>query len=33
VIAHPVSSISAAEVAQRVAQIGDQASAVWLGRR
>jgi hypothetical protein len=33
VIDHPVSSISAAEVAQRVAQIGDQASAVWLGRR
>ena len=32
VIDHPVSSISAAEVAARVAQIEAQAPAVWLGR-
>lgn len=31
VISHPVSSITAAEVAQRVAQITEQAQAVWLG--
>jgi hypothetical protein len=31
VISHPVSSIAAAEVAQRVAQITEQAQAVWLG--
>jgi hypothetical protein len=33
VIEHPVSSITAAEVARRVAQIEAQAPAVWLGRR
>lgn len=32
VIDHPVSSITAAEVAQRVAQITVQAQVVWLGR-
>lgn len=32
VIDHPVSSITAEEVAQRVAQIAVQAQAVWLGR-
>jgi hypothetical protein len=32
VIAHPVSSITMAEVAQRVAKIEVQARAVWLGR-
>ena len=32
VIDHPVSSISPAEVAARVAQIVVQAQAVWLGR-
>jgi hypothetical protein len=32
VIDHPVSSITAAEVAARVAQIEVQAEAVWLGR-
>lgn len=31
VITHPVSSITAEEVAQRVAQIKDQAQKVWLG--
>lgn len=31
VIAHPVSSITADEVAQRVAQIKEQAQQVWLG--
>ena len=31
VIAHPVSSISSEEVAQRVAQIKEQAQRVWLG--
>jgi hypothetical protein len=32
VIAHPVSSITQQEVEARVAQIEDQAQAVWLGR-
>jgi hypothetical protein len=32
VIDHPVSSITAEEVAARVAQIALQAQAVWLGR-
>ena len=32
VIDHPVSSITAEEVAARVAQITGQAQAVWLGR-
>jgi hypothetical protein len=32
VIDHPVSSITAEEVAVRVAQIALQAQAVWLGR-
>ena len=32
VIDHPVSSITAQEVAARVAQIETQAQAVWLGR-
>lgn len=32
VIDHPVSSITAEEVAKRVAQIEVQAEAVWLGR-
>lgn len=32
VIDHPVSSITVAEVAARVAQIAVQAQAVWLGR-
>jgi hypothetical protein len=31
VIAHPVSSITAEEVARRVAQIREQAQRVWLG--
>ncbi|MNV66396.1 hypothetical protein D3C71_1591470 [compost metagenome] len=31
VIAHPVSSITAEEVAQRAAQIKEQAQQVWLG--
>lgn len=31
VIAHPVSSITAEEVASRVAQIKQQAQQVWLG--
>ncbi|WP_028604305.1 UGSC family (seleno)protein [Ottowia thiooxydans] len=31
VITHPVSSITAEEVAQRVAQIREQAQKVWLG--
>jgi hypothetical protein len=33
VIAHPVSSITADEVAQRVAQIKEQAQQVWLGTK
>ncbi|MOA64166.1 hypothetical protein D3C78_1901350 [compost metagenome] len=33
VIAHPVSSITAEEVAQRVAQIKEQAQQVWLGTK
>lgn len=32
VVDHPVSSITAQEVAVRVAQIADPARAVWLGR-
>jgi hypothetical protein len=31
VITHPVSSITAEEVAERVAQIKDQAQKVWMG--
>ena len=30
-IDHPVSSITAQEVAQRVAQVKEQAQQVWLG--
>ena len=33
VINHPVSSITAEEVAQRVAQIKEQAQQVWLGTK
>jgi hypothetical protein len=33
VITHPVSSITAEEVAQRVAQIKQQAQQVWLGTK
>lgn len=33
VITHPVSSITAEEVAQRVAQIKEQAQQVWLGTK
>ncbi|MCY1251893.1 hypothetical protein D9M72_657790 [compost metagenome] len=33
VIAHPVSSITADEIAQRVAQIKEQAQQVWLGTK
>ena len=33
VIAHPVSSITTDEIAQRVAQIKDQAQQVWLGTK
>lgn len=33
VIAHPVSSITQDEVAQRVAQIKEQAQQVWLGTK
>ncbi len=33
VINHPVSSITAEEVAQRVAQIREQAQQVWLGTK
>jgi hypothetical protein len=33
VIAHPVSSITSEEVAQRVAQIKEQAQQVWLGTK
>jgi hypothetical protein len=31
VVSHPVSSITVEEVAQRVAQIKEQAQQVWLG--
>ena len=33
VITHPVSSITQEEVAQRVAQIKEQAQQVWLGTK
>lgn len=33
IVTHPVSSITAEEVAQRVAQIKEQAQQVWLGTK
>jgi len=32
VITHPLSSISAAEIAERAEQVVAQAQAIWLGR-
>jgi len=31
-ITHPLSSISAAEIAERAEQVVAQAQAIWLGR-